>query len=396
MDEYNQNSGKVGLQSELREGRTYFARSPITRQTEDVATLTQTIDIAELDNFADGLVCGVSKLVGHFFAYVGLGISNYEYVIKYNPEANLPDKKLSTLILTFDKLKKLIENDTIADSDKVDLTQAAEIHLIPKCNDTVDFTFRYVDAFGVIIGEDATLGPTVDDVFAIKEKTILPLILSKMFSRTCKLPSYGLPVRYRGRGRLFHLKEYNGMNDPMATFLKQNFTTAFFTQLNTTKRLYPDRGAAAFFGIQKKLFIPTGTRSIEVVVNMRHESIPYGLLGEDSGINRYDASEIQAEHTTPPYKFYPSGPPKVGVTQMKLCLYDNEYKQVTGYPSYYIPDTHIWSIRKRTVANRIEGYDTIDTTIRYFDFTRGIIAQIAEDGSFKPEDPVSMLPRDPI
>ena len=93
---------------------------------------------------------------------------------------------------------------------------------------------------------------------------------------------------------------------------------------------------------------------------------------------------------------YPSGPPKVGVTQMKLCLYDNEYKQVTGYPSYYIPDTHIWSIRKRTVANRIEGYDTIDTTIRYFDFTRGIIAQIAEDGSFKPEDPVSMLPRDPI
>lgn len=396
MDEYNQNSGKVGLQSELREARTYFTRSPITRQTDDTATLTQTIDITELDNFADGLVCGVDKLVGHFFAYVGLGISNYEYVVKFQPWANLPDKKLNTLILTFDKLKKLIETDTLADADKVDLTQAAEIHLIPKCNDTIDFTFRYVNGFGSVIGEDTANGPTVDDVFAIKEKSILPLILSKLFTRTCKLPSYDLPVRYKGVKRLFLLREYNNMNDPMATFLKQNFTTNFFTQLNTTKKLYPDRGAAAFFGIQKKLYMPTGTRSVEVVVNMRHESVAYGLSEDDSGIHRYDISEVQAEHTTPPYKFFRSGPPKIGITQMKLCLYDNEYKRVAGYPSYYIPDTHIWSIRKKAVANRIEGYDTTDTTIRYADYTRDIIRQIAEEDFEKPEDPVSMLPRDPI
>lgn len=396
MDEYNQNSGKVGLQSELREGRTYFSRSPITRQTEDTATLTQTIDITDLDNFADGLVCGVNRLVGHFFAYVGLGISNYEYLIKFQPWAGLPDKKLSTLILSFDKLKKLIENDTISDTDKIDLSQAAEIHIIPKCNDTIDFTFRYVNAFGSTISEETADGPTVDDVFAIKEKTILPLILSKLFTRTCKLPSYALPVRYKGTKRLFQLRSYGEMNDPMAVFLKQNFTARFFTELNTTKKLFPDRGAAAFFGIQKKLYIPTGTRTIEVVVNMRHDSVAYGLSEDDSGIHRYDISEVQAEHTTPPFKFYRSGPPKMGVTQMKLCLYDNEYKRVVGYPSYYIPDTHIWSIRKRAVANRIDGYDTADTTIRYADYTRDIIRQIAEDDITKPEDPVSMLPRDPI
>jgi hypothetical protein len=397
MDEYNQNNNKVGLANESRPGRTYFTRSPISRQTSDTATLTQTIDINDLDNFADGLVCGVTKLVGHFFAYVGLGISNYEYLVKFKPESGLPSKRLNTLILTFDKLKLLFENGTLSDGDKIDLTKALEIHLIPKCNDTVDFTFRYVDAFGSYIGEDTATGPTVDDLFAVKEKVILPLILSRMFTRACKLPTEGIPVRYKGTGKLFDLREYTKMNDPMAIFLKDNFTTEYINNaLQGDSVLQLDRGAAAFFGIQKKLFVPTGTRSIEVVVNMRHESISYGLSTKDSGINRYDIDEIQAEHVTPPLKLYRSGQPRIGVTQMKLCLYDNEYKQVAGYPSYYIPNTHIWSVRKGQVNNRIEGYSTTDTTIRYFDYTRDILTTISEEGAYKPDLAFSPLPREGI
>ena len=253
-----------------------------------------------------------------------------------------PNTYLKTLALDSEQLKSFFRGDV--STIKNDLTLAKRINIVPKVNNPVEFTFRYIDAFGAELKRDSLQGPTEDDLFAVKEKVLLSSIIGKLLQRTCNLPSMPIPVTYKGYTELFQLSN-NIISSPSQPWINTNYPEGFFTRLGQVTNLRYDPGAAAFFAVQKKLYIPRSTRSIEVTAVLNHNSLAYGLE-QDTGLDRYDLDEIPGEHTNNSFKFFKSGNPKVGLTHMKLCLYDNDFKRTVRYPHYYVPQKHIWSILK--------------------------------------------------
>ena len=83
IDEYNGNLNKLGLIEENKQSELYFTRQPLNQTDNATATMTQIVDLSNAADFVDGTVCGVDKLVGNFFSYVGLGIDSYQYEAEF-------------------------------------------------------------------------------------------------------------------------------------------------------------------------------------------------------------------------------------------------------------------------------------------------------------------------
>lgn len=278
-------------------------------------------------------------------------IDNYSFA----PPA--PDKFVNTLVLDFNGLKQMAEGGNGAIDPKLDLTRVIGIDVFPKCNDTVSFDLEYVDNFGEQLGVDTLDGPNEDDIFAVKERVFLSTVLTKLFQKTTKLilaQDY-IPVTYKGGQDLFTLYKYayGDGNGPGATlsqdFLKQNYPTAYFEKLANDNAPVPDTGAAAFFAVNKTFTVPRRTRTINITANFNHSSVAWGQEA-DSGINRYDSQEIQAEHLTDKLKFFRSGNPRTGLAHVKLCLYDATFKRTNLYPNFFVPPRHVWSELKALIS----------------------------------------------
>jgi hypothetical protein len=275
---------------------------------------------------------------------------------------------LNTLGLSPDNLKKVGSGQTFTKAYlkgvKNGLSYRPDrIELIPKCNNTVQFTFTYVDAFGDVLKTETLDGPTVDDIFSVKEKSFLAYDIGKLLQRIADFPDpdqfgnvHYAKVTYKNGPTLFEVSK-NDINGGTAyEYVKDFYCQPQFKTLHETSgELYTDRGASAFFGIQKKLFIPRGTRSIQVKAEFLHDSVAIGLE-PDTGVDTYDIEEIQAEHTTLPFKYFRSGNPKTGIAHMKLCLYDDEFKRTAKYPHFYMPRFHVWSLLKETLYSNPYKY----------------------------------------
>ena len=281
-------------------------------------------------------------------------IDNYAFA----PAA--PDKFVNTLILDFNGLKQMAEGGSGAINPLLDLSRIRQIDVFPKCNDTVSFDLEYVDNFGERLGMDTLDGPNEDDIFAVKERVFLSTVLTKLFQRVTKLIGSGggsdyVPVTYKGGQEMFTLYKYaygNG-DGPGSTlsqdFLKQTYPADYFNKLKENKFPITDTGAAAFFAVNKTFAVPRRTRTINVTANFNHSSIAWGQEA-DSGINRYDSEEIQAEHLTDKLKFYRSGNPRTGLAHVKLSLYDTTYKRTALYPNFFVPPRHVWSELKAIIS----------------------------------------------
>jgi len=278
-------------------------------------------------------------------------INNYTFA----PAA--PDKLVNTLVVDFNGLKQMAEGGNGAINPKLDLGRVTQIDVFLKCNDTISFDLEYIDNFGVQLGMETLNGPNEDDIFAVKERVFLSTVLTKLFQKVTKLTLAQdfIPVTYKGGQEMFTLYKYayGDGNGPGATlgqdFLKQNYPTDYFSQLANNNFPVSDTGAAAFFAVNKTFAVPRRTRSINITVNFNHSSIAWGQEA-DSGINRYDSEEIQAEHLTDKLKFYRSGNPRTGLAHVKLSLYDTTYKRTALYPNFFVPPRHVWSELKAVTS----------------------------------------------
>ncbi len=288
------------------------------------------------------------KRMFEFYMYEikeGVVVPNFLLVKKADPNLTL-----NSIPLVPQQWKKFRESGNVSDvsfteSDKVDLTLAKEIKLTPLCNNTVSFTFTYIDNFGVELTREIIEGPQVDDIFSVKEKALFATVVGKLLQRTCRLPDELIQVTYKGYAPLFWISKTQ-ITD--GTWITNNYVD-MQPVIGVTNQLAVDRGAAAFFAIQKKLNIPKRTRSIQVSVLFDHNSRAY-VIEPSSGIDRYDLDEIPAEHTSQEFKYYRSGNPRTGVTHMKLVLFDNEFKRTSQQPQYYLPPYHIWGELKRRIT----------------------------------------------
>lgn len=299
--------------------------------------------------------------------YVYEAILGEEVVSDFIIKPAAPDKLFNTLVLDFTMLKQIAEGGFGNVSPKYDLSKAVRIDIFPKCNDTVNFTFRYIDDFGQQLGEETLDGPTEDDLFAVKDITFLSTILTRLFQTAFypNLPETSTPVTYKGGRELFtfYKEAYAEQGITLAQeFLRQAYPQEFTARFTSKNYPITDRGAAAFFGVNKTLTIPKLTRNIEVTATFNHNSTTWGLEA-DSGLNRYDSNEIPAEYLTDTYKFFASGNPRVGLAHMKLCLFDTTFKRTNLYPNYFVPPRNVWSDLKRIFSSQVgSGFDRILTT----------------------------------
>jgi hypothetical protein len=290
------------------------------------------------------------------------------------------NENLATLMVDFESFKTITSNNTLT-KKKLDGVVGGEsrnvrrINIKPKCNDTVSFVFRYVDAFGIVVAEDTLEGPNVDDIFAVKEKALLSWILGKQIQRTCQLPSNRrVPVTYNGGPVMFTI-DNNNIYSPSVDYINSTYLPEWRNEVAKSNRIFYDKGAAAFFAINKKLYIPRGTRSIEVTAKFLNNSSALGL-SPDIGQNKYDSDLLRGEHLNFPPKFFSANNPKTGLAHMKLCLYDNEFKRTARYPNYYIPRYHVWSELKKLNYVNPNAYfeggrsvaDNGDLTFGYYNY----------------------------
>ena len=278
--------------------------------------------------------------------YLYTEVANGEIDDRYELiSAAAPNLVLNTMQLDSENLKKALNNQTFQQNELNSVVAgesriARRIMIKPKCADTVDFVFKYTNAFGEEISQDTLQGPTVDDIFAVKEKVFLPLVVGKLLQRTCNLPTDRfIPVTYE-QATLFEINKTQ-IQSPVIPFFENLYPSDFTNLVNDTSIIFYEKGAAAFFGVHKKLTIPRDTRTIEVMARFNHTSFALNLE-PDTGLDVFDSDELRGMHTNYPPKFFKAGVPKAGIATMKLCLYDNEFKRTIRYPHYYMPRQHIW------------------------------------------------------
>lgn len=289
--------------------------------------------------------------------YVYENIQGGEIIDNYISSPAGPDRFANTLVVDFNGLKQMAEGGNGAIDPKFDLTKATRIDVFPKCNDTISFELEYIDNFGERLGLDTLNGPNEDDIFAVKERVFLSTIITKLFQKTANLTFANdyVPVTYKGSQEMFTFYRfaYGDGSQPGITmsqeFLRQTYPQDFFAQASNNSFPYIDAGAAAFFAVNKTFTLPRRTRTINVTAIFNHNSVAWGQEA-DSGINRYDSEEVQAEHLTDKLKFYRSGNPRTGLAHIKLSLYDTTYKRTDLYPNYFVPPQHVWSELKSVLT----------------------------------------------
>ena len=355
-DFWNFNPNRIVLLNDVLKGQTYdryrgiastFARD--TAQPYNLTTSDLGTKFGNYYNYAYSIL----------MFYVYESVQGGKIVDDYITKPAVPDKFANTLVVDFNALKQMAEGGSGAINPKLDLTLVTQIDVFPKCNDTISFDIEYIDNFGERLGMETLNGPNEDDIFAVKERVFLSTVFTKLFQKVTKLIGAGgidyVPVTYKGGQEMFTLYKYaygNG-DGPGSTlsqdFLKQTYPVDYFNKLKENKFPITDTGAAAFFAVNKTFAVPRRTRTINVTANFDHSSIAWGQEA-DSGINRYDSEEIQAEHLTDKLKFYRSGNPRTGLAHVKLSLYDTTYKRTDLYPNYFVPPRHVWSELKAVTS----------------------------------------------
>ncbi len=180
MDLYNRNNNPslIGLDAECYDkALNYFTRDKIKFERAGgraVASLSQTVNIENASALVDNTVLGVPPIFGQFFSYVGAGITGYK--IKVVTEAG--EEVYNWYVLDpsdfFERLKNNKDN-------RILIQENSTIEIIPLVDDQTTITLTMRDASLNVLSEVKFDGPDATDVFAIKEKSYLPLTWYPIF-----------------------------------------------------------------------------------------------------------------------------------------------------------------------------------------------------------------------
>jgi len=385
MDAYNKNdnSSLVGLLPEFRNtATTYFGRGSIKFQKyneKPVVKLTQTVDVSDVADLIDGTCYGVQYITSQFFAYVGIGISDY----KIKVQTTSGEQTLNYYIADSEEMYNRIigkvnpqfpdvASSRLGPSDaKIELVAGSDIEIIPQCYDKTTITLTYLDANGIELKQETINGPNERDIWALKEKTYFPATLYGLYefirpnNNTIKVfgqkytdtnaltpffettkpglfskmwsDSGVVPSTLRDKAVIHLLNKYDW----------QKWYTAypgnFYYSTNTTPKFFnralPDYGAAAMIGVGKDIVVPKQTRSVQIQVSFTHNSDMFVDINPD--IKRWKSRELYSnEYGT--YNFasrrltdYGTG--RCGITKMKFLLAPNNIEISDKHLSYTLP-----------------------------------------------------------
>ena len=182
IDRYNRNGdiqdGFFSLKEELKKGirpTSYFTRDLIEFNEDEEHTFTQTIDISEAASLIDGQVGGVDYMTAQFFSYVGIALSRYKIrVIQDGDIVEYP-----WLVYDYETYKKFLAGGGVS---PITCDPETPIEIIPCTDDTTDISIKYFDESLLETKEEVLKGPKAMDLWAVKEKVDIALMLFPIYA----------------------------------------------------------------------------------------------------------------------------------------------------------------------------------------------------------------------
>jgi hypothetical protein len=209
IDSYNKNTSKViGLLSEAEsQVLSYITRDKIKFKKDggrEVSSTNQVIDITNISQVVDGNITGLQQLNGQFFAYVGAGITGY----KIKATTTTGEKLFNWYVLDSDDFFNRLKNNV---DNRIKLVEGSIIEIIPLMEDTTQISIIAKNANDVELSRVEIEGPSVSDVFAIKEKSQLPItwypIFDLFITNNNQIQIFG--QTYSDTNSLLELMSYN-------------------------------------------------------------------------------------------------------------------------------------------------------------------------------------------
>jgi hypothetical protein len=440
IDTYNKNGLLYTLGNIVNKTKTYITRDKIKfsifgGKAKSIAY--QDIQVSDISGMIDGEYYGIDKLVAHFFAYVGIGISGYklEYedantgamveentipVSLYNYKVgSLTDKPaLIPLLPNATQYTNAIGsyNDGSRDKFAVKIKKGSKIKLTPVTYDKTDIRLDFLSINGEFISSETIQGPTEKDIWAVKEKFFIPYYIGNLYGwctdasdqefyfysqsyttidaiRGVDDPNkqvkdthaewvqkyhYGLidnewEVARRNSDIKLITKKPSDREIKEEAVERYGFNRSFIEQYGETRiplwyidgligSRY-DRGAAAFFGIQKNVVVPRGTRSIRVNIIFNHTS--EALYDSNPRVKNWNKQTLYYDYFTGGQagdKLTEYGNPRCGVTATHLSLHPDVVQISEDYNTYEVNLTgSVWfqELQRLNVPNE---YNSIQPT----------------------------------
>ena len=332
--------------------------------------MTQDIDVSQIADVIDGRVPGVDKILAQFFAYVGIGISKYEYLFTFSNGKTT--RVSSTFFLDSKNIEKLFNGEQINYLD-IDLSSVIRIDIIPICYDTTTIILTYKNENGTV-GTTTIKGPDEYDAFAIKEKFLLSEQFTTLFSSALDLTKIqrAIPV-FIFNEKYFQLigLERDFLSDKNRNWLKSNNYPKTSKAEKIKALVDPfDRGAAGMIGVGKQITIPSKTKTITVQIT--YNNISQGAFDENPTIPAntgfvWEKEDVYGEHVSD-LRRYEYNYPKTGITQIKLMLFPNAVNlHPTTQPTYILPNSQTLNSAKADLYKN--SHDSSNTVV-YKDYTK--------------------------
>lgn len=187
IDKYNNNSNAAAKNTHTLAEELDFTKNNISYFTQTrfrflqpgesaLKTLQQTIDVSGVSAAIDGKVAGLETVVGQFFAYVGLAITRYE--IKYIQGGT--QKRVNWYVTDLDTYRKFLRGE-LGGKFKIKPDKGTPIEITPYTDDQVSINLKAYNESGELIQTIPVNTPTIQDLWAVKEKVFLPLTLYPIF-----------------------------------------------------------------------------------------------------------------------------------------------------------------------------------------------------------------------
>lgn len=369
IDSHNKNDqkDKSSLINDFGTLPTYFTRDRlkfVKKGGNPKSEMSQTIDVSSIADLIDGNVTGINKLIAHFFTYIGVGISKYNYTLF--DSSNTPITTLDTYILNKTNWCKFIANQPF---EKYTIPSTVKrIDLQPITNDVIDIQIDCLTDGGNIVKSEVVQGPREKDIFSIKEKFLLSTYVNKLFNYVTNFAG-DIDVYIFGK-KYFAITKNPTLNQN-TTWIKSYYPKYVGPQDDWSWDKWEkgdynlrgfDKGATAMFGFNKDIQIPAKTRSIKVTALFTHNSRAINDL-DSLATTQWSDDIIYAEYLANG-GIYDYNYPRTALTQTKLVLTTNTPEINNSYSTYFLPTQNVWKFRKSQLDQNI--HDETKAEVIYY------------------------------
>ncbi len=382
LDRANKNENLYTLDNIVNRPKTYFTRDKVKFEAfggSPRSVAYQDVDVSNVASVIDGEAYGVDKIVAHFFAYFGVGISKYtvKYTdyLEYKQDDNMipltypvyisgafaPENTKQVLFPYYPPATTALENcfccpEKGEEGPFIYTKDGEPINITPVTDDLTDVKLEFYDEGDNLLGTHIIKGPDERDIWSVKEKFFVPYYLGNMYVWMMDATNEEFKIFNQ---RYTTMDAIRGVDIPTAQLkdINAEWMQAYHYPLfdvtsNEYRRVNKfDLGAAAMFGISADIVLPRRTRRIRVSIIFNHKSNT--IFDSSPRTKLWDEQEIYYDYLTntkSSERLYEYGYPRCGITAMHLSLHPDTVDITPDYNTYRVPINNVWYKRRNQLS----------------------------------------------